>query len=155
MMYTPYRTLTLLVVPSLILMLLVNVAFAAVGPDDPGGTILELATMLSQGKYLPAVGCLMILWTAGVRAGAATWISDWFATKPGGYVVGYSSALALELGVGLAAGHGFSLAMMLQAIALGWTASGGWETARDFADWLIRRLKNKTDPAPSPAPPAT
>lgn len=96
--------------------------------------------LLQTGKYLPAIGLVLIALVGAMRAGlGAHW--PWFKTKPGGYALGFGSAAMLYLGTSLQAGNGITIAVLACALAAGWTASGGWESARD----IVIALRKPTD----------
>jgi hypothetical protein len=101
----------------------------------------DFLALLLAGKYLPAIGLFLIAFVGVARAGFGShW--PWFKTKIGGYVLGYGSAVLLYIGGSWSAGAGVSIALLLNAIAAGWAASGGWEMARD----MIEAFRRKGDP---------
>lgn len=108
------------------------IASVATSPaDDPAGTALQLLQLIKEGRALPAVGAGLCLAVAAARAGLGAWVTPWFKTKLGGYVLGFGSASALYLGTSFLAGQGVTLSLLLYAIGVGWTAAGGLETFRD------------------------
>lgn len=102
----------------------------------------DILPLMLSGKYLPAIGLVLIALVGAARAGLGSFW-PWFKTKPGGYVLGYGSTVLLFVGAAFRDGSGFSLGLLGGALAMGWTASGGWETARD----VVEAIRNRNTPA--------
>lgn len=115
----------------------------AADPSDPAGVAMLLLGFLRDGRYLPAVGALLILFVFVLRSLLGDSI-DWFKTKPGGYVLGFGTALATFLGTALFAGAPITLGLMGNAVAAGFAASGGWEAIRDLVTYVIRKRAQHT-----------
>ncbi len=94
--------------------------------------------LLLTGQYLPAIGLMLVAFVAAARAGLVK-LSPWFATKPGGYLVGFSSAAILFLAAALEAGRMPTLGIIAGALGAGWAASGGFEMIRDLFAYLRRK----------------
>lgn len=109
---------------------LTSVALAAVDVSDPGSTADELLGMLRSGRYLPAVGAVLVLLVTAVRRGL---LKGWgpAQTKLGGYIVGFGTATLLFVGVALAASAPVTAGLILNALGAGLAASGGWEAFLD------------------------
>lgn len=106
---------------------------------QPDPTFLEA---LLTGKYIPAVGLALIAFVAVARGGL-TWLSPWFATKPGGYLVGFTSAFALYVGAALRDGAGLTVGLFTAALGIGWAASGGFEMVRDLLEYMRRKAPTR------------
>lgn len=100
-------------------------------PADDAG----LFTLIMTGKYLAAVGVFLVLFVSALRSVLSTRV-PWFATKPGGYLLGFGSATLLYLGAAWQQGAGVTLALFATALAAGWTAAGSWEHFLDLITWL-------------------
>ena len=116
-------------------MLAGGVAFAQGADPDVGGTMRTLLDMIMQGKYLPAVGAVLVLVVAGLRFGGGK-LFPWLTTKAGGYVLGFGTSALLYLGTAWESGTSMSLGLFTAALAAGWTAAGGWEHLTDLITWL-------------------
>jgi hypothetical protein len=123
-------------------------AAAGVEPDAPS-LALQLLQALTSGKYFPAIAIALSLLVAGLRHGLASWVSPWFKTAPGGYVLGFGTAVLAYVAAGLNAGGAaaLSVGLITSALGAGLAASGGWEALRD----LITKLRNPEIKQPSPA----
>ncbi len=95
----------------------------------------DILPLLLSGKYLPAVGLLLIAFVGAARVGLGSFW-PWFTTKAGGYVLGYGSATLLFVGAALRDGSGLTFSLLAGALSMGWTSAGGWEAARDMVDAL-------------------
>lgn len=104
---------------------------ASAAPADDGGFL----GLLMTGKYLPAVGAFLILFVAGLRSVLALRVA-WFATKVGGYALGFGSAVLLYLGAAWQSGAGITVGLFAAALGAGWAAAGGWEHLMDLVDWM-------------------
>lgn len=94
--------------------------------SDPGFLDYLLNT-----HYLPAVGIALITLVSLMRTGLAIrW--PWFATKLGGYALGFGSSAMLYVGETLRAGAALTAGTIAAALAAGWVAAGGWEMIRDL-----------------------
>lgn len=96
--------------------------------------------LLLDGHYLPAIGVALIAFVAIARASLASFW-PWFATKPGGYVLGFGTAGLLYLGEAWRSGAGLSVGILTAALGAGWAASGGFEMVRDLYTWWKNRPK--------------
>lgn len=104
----------------------------------------DFLNLLLTGQYLPAIGLALIAFVSVARA-LLTGVSPWFATKPGGYLVGFTSAALLFLSASLAANQVPTPGVIAGALGAGWAASGGFEMIRD----LLAYLRRKKAAAPS------
>src|ERR1051326_1061780 len=95
----------------------------------------DLLTLITAGKYLPAVGLCLVALVGAMRAGIGAYV-PWLRTKIGGYALGFGSAVLLYVGTSLEAGSGISIGLFGSALAAGWTAAGGWEHMRDILNWF-------------------
>lgn len=113
--------------------------------DQPG--ILEF---LLSGKYFAAVGVALIAIVGLLRLALATKV-PWFATKLGGYTLGFGSAFALYIGEALRTEVGITWGLLASAFAAGWAAGGGWEFFRDIV-MAVGQSKPPSDPESLPKP---
>jgi hypothetical protein len=128
------RLLASLVVALIFFASLTSIALAAVDVSDPGSTADELLGMLRSGRYLPAVGAVLVLLVTAVRRGL---LKSWgpAQTKLGGYLVGFGTAVALFVGVAFAASAPVTAGLVLNALGAGLAASGGWEAFLDVLSY--------------------
>jgi hypothetical protein len=106
---------------------------AALNPDsiDTTSEASGFLGFLTTGKWLPAIGCALMLIVWGARSFlAARWA--FFKTKAGGYVLGFGIPFLLYLGTALQAGAGLSLMLVGHALGAILVAAGGWEHLGDL-----------------------
>jgi hypothetical protein len=100
--------------------------------EPPPATVAQdLLSGLLSGRYLVAVAAALLLLVAALRAGLARLVHPWFASRPGGYVISLTTAVAAYLGTAWRAGAPVSIGIVLAAIGASLAAAGGWEAARD------------------------
>lgn len=130
----------------------VQIAPAAVADDS------DLLILITTGKYIPAVGIFLIMFVTWMRSqyGLAKLV-PWFASKPGGWLLGYGSAALLYIGTSWRAGAGVSVGLLGAALAAGWSSTGGWEHLKDILELFKPQTPDAISAsAPSePAPPST
>ena len=100
--------------------------------------------LLLTGKYMPAIGLALIAFVTFARASLAGW-RPWFATKPGGYLIGFGSAAMLYVATSLTAGEWPTLGTLAAALGAGWAASGGFEMVRDLFQYWRRKRQEAGD----------
>lgn len=111
--------------------------------DQVGG----LVKALKSGEWLAAVGFGLMLLVLLLRLVLVKLFKiAWFGSKPGGYVLGYGTALLTSLGAQLSTGS-WSISVITTALAAGLAATGGWSAAWDFVEWLRKRLAGDTTKA--------
>lgn len=105
-------------------------ATAAATITPPDGS--ALLTLLMQGKYLPLVGGALMLLISALRAGSIKWVSPWFKTKLGGYVLGYGGTFAFYLGAAWYASAPVSGQLIAMAVAAAIMSAGALEHGSDL-----------------------
>ena len=102
---------------------------------DPTSLFQQLFAFIQTGHGTAAVGVVLMLLVYGLRAGLATWVSPWFKTQTGGYVLGFGTATLAYFGaalLSLQSYHAISLSLVINALGAGFLAAGGWEALRDI-----------------------
>jgi len=114
------------------------VAEAPVNPaaENPTGFAKEVWAKYKSREWLPLVGGMLLMLVFVFRKFASK-ISKFFDTKKGGYIVNFSTAGGVTLGIALWAGEGFSMGLVWIAIGSAIVASGGYEHLRDFVGALF------------------
>lgn len=115
---------------TVVFLVLVNVAYAQAAPTGTGDQVGTLIDLLMTGKYIPAVGVLLIAFVALARSAGGILV-PWFRTRVGGLVLSYGSSILLYVGAALQAGR-LSLGVLVTAIGAGWAAAGGFEHLKDL-----------------------
>lgn len=90
----------------------------------------QLLDFMMNGHYLAAIGVALVLVVGLIRKFASIKV-PWFATKFGGYVLGYGIATLSYVGVALEQGQAITLKLLLMALTAGITASGVLDHFRD------------------------
>lgn len=112
-------------------------ASSPVSPDDSAvaeSTSSALAGdvygALKGGQWLVAFGLALLVLVRVTRDSAAK-LLPWLGSRWGGYSYAAGWALAMTIGTTLAAGEGFSWALVMAAAGAAWTAVGQHSTAQD------------------------
>src|SRR3990172_2131165 len=92
-------------------------------PTNLGGLLSTLISSAQAGKWMAAVGVVLMLVTAGLR-----WLLvkklPWFETWWGGAMLIFSTSLAATVGGSLAEGSAFSWELFLAALSSAYAATG-------------------------------
>jgi hypothetical protein len=97
---------------------------------DPGAVVAALTSAVRGGKWVPALGLvvLLLVWAAR-RFGAR--LVPWFATARGGVILSVACAGLLVIGGSLATGWSWSA--LLAALEAAAVASGVWSLGKNSA----------------------
>lgn len=112
---------------------------------DPVSSATGFLGFLTTGKYLPAIGILLMLVVWAERAGLAR-IWPWWAGKIGGYILGFLNPLLLYVGTALQAGTALTYSMLLQALGVAFVAAGGWSHLVDIFEAITGKQPAATVP---------
>ena len=107
-------------------------------PDVEAETARLVAAVQSR-EFWPAVLSALVILIGMARKLLGSRIA-WFRTRPGGYVLSYTTTLVLAILYARQSGEGFSWALLGGAVAAAWGAAGGLENFYDFARWVKRKL---------------
>lgn len=93
---------------------------------DPEGFLRMLLDAATTGKWKVLAGLVLVALVYVTRR----WVLgrvDWFQTRTGGIVLAIGLATAGTLGLSLAGGGGFSVAILLNAVSTAVAAAGLWQ----------------------------
>ena len=86
---------------------------------------------LTTGKYLPAIGILLMLIVWAERAGLAK-VWPWWTGKMGGYILGIVNPLLLYIGTALSSGTPLTIGLITTAAGVVLATAGGWSHLVDI-----------------------
>lgn len=118
---------------------------AAPAPETSIGDVVAAAR---AGKWLVAIGGALILLTALLRWLAAKTGLAWFATDRGGAVLVGATSLFMALGTTLVApGAHFDFTTFAAALAVTWSAAGGYSWLKKLFGAALPDIPGATPPA--------
>lgn len=112
---------------------------------DPVTEATGFIGFLTTGKYLPAIGILLMLIVWAERAGL-TKVWPWWSSKLGGYILGIVNPLLLYIGAALQSGTALTLGLILQAAGVVMATAGGWSHLVDIFEAITGKQPAATVP---------
>lgn len=100
------------------------------GETDPVSIGQEIFWRIRSGEWLPALAAALVLLVWAVRRFLSKFV-PWFKTKLGGYVVAFTTSLALTVSAAITAGESISFGLFTMALGAAWAAAGGYDALRD------------------------
>lgn len=119
---------TIIIACGFLSLVLASLAWAA--GTDPTGDPAGWMTALVGAYHARAWHLLVSLVLLGLVAGIRTWGPAKWKTDRGGVVINLASAVVLVLASSALAGRAFSARWLLDGLALGITAAGGYVTVK-------------------------
>lgn len=102
----------------------------------------QLLEYLTSGKYLLAVGFVLVALAQALRTGLGAW-QPWFKTQLGGYVVGFGTTALVYFGTALQQGAAITWQLVSIALVMGFASGGKYQMVRD----VVTKIRQGTTAA--------
>lgn len=106
-------------------------ATSAEPPTDPVDLVDRFLQFITTSRGTVAIGVVNMLFVWILRSVVGPRVR-WFATRPGGYILGLGTSVIEYFGSALIVGDVPTLGLAINALGAAFTAAGGWHALRDI-----------------------